>query len=634
MKNTTLLFFGILLISSCTFAQYGKQKKADALFNEFSFVEASKVYRELLANNYNADYVTRKLADCYFMLRDPEHAEPYYEKAVQQEGISKDYFYNYAVVLRGLGKYEASEEWAKMYKKEGGEAKLVRELKKAPFDSAFFETRVRYQLHPFEHNSKNSDFGAYEHNYQLYFVSARNSKSNEGDIHGWNEQRFLDMYTLNLNTTDPGIKPVEGINSVYHEGPMAISQDGKTMYFSRNNYLDNKRGKDKEGVVHLKIYRAQKTGNTWTDIEELPFNDDAYSVSHPALSPDGKTLYFASDMPGGYGLADIYKAEVRADGSFGKPVNLGPEINTIGNELFPFVSRENSLFFASDGQPGYGLLDIQVAIKNEAGEITGVLNMGEPINSTADDFSFFLSENGVNGYIATNRHSTVGDDDIFRFERILPLMLKGHVLDSVNHRPIANARIDLKTRNGEDVAYLITDEKGYYEINIDRGMDFTIKATHKKYNEKSRDFSSKELPKTLTELVVNLELSPVKDIRVLADLNTIYFDFDKYDIRPDAARELDKIVRLLSDEYPDMVMRIEAHTDSRGSTSYNDRLSIDRANSTVEYLVSQGLSPERILTSQGYGEKRLTNGCEDGIQCEEALHQQNRRTEFIVVKME
>lgn len=633
MKRTVLLTTLIAFLAGAYSmqAQYGTQKKADALFNKFAFLQAAETYKELIHNDYNTDYAVRKLADCYFLLRDPEQAETYYSKAVTQDGIPTEYYYNYALVLRARGRYDEAMQWAKTYRENGGEGRLYRELKKDQAGNNLFESGTHFEISPVNFNSKYSDFGAYEHKGELYFVSSRPHTGQSAKLYKWNEQPFLDIYKRNAR----GIaEPLgEQLNSKYHEGPLAISPDGKTMYFSRNNYNENKIGKDKQGVNHLKIYRAEFVDNTWKRITDLSINGNNYSVSHPALSKDGKTLYFASDRPGGYGKSDLYKVAIKADGSFGEVQNLGEKINTTEDELFPFLNNENALFFSSDGHGGYGLLDIFATVTEEDGTVSQVVNLGQPLNSNSDDFSFFMSENGYEGYFASNRGGSPFNDDIYYFEKIPPLMLRGLVKDSINHRPIANARIALQDRAGNEIAFVDTDAHGRYEINIDRDKEYHLAASHKKYQGKEKDFSSSGLHKRATEVIVNFQLVPVRDISVLADLNTIYFDFDNYTIRPDAALELDKIVTLLTNDYPDMVMKIEAHTDSRGSFSYNDKLSLDRANATAEYLISKGLEKERIIAASGYGEKKLTNGCEDGVNCEEPQHQQNRRTEFIVQRM-
>lgn len=634
MKAHTL--FLVIIVSIGTLsgleAQHGKQQRADVLFSNFAFVKAADIYKELIEAQYNTQYAHRRLADCYLMLRDPEKAVLHYKQVIDQDNVANEVYYNYAVALRYLGDYEGSEKWAKHYKKQGGDTKLVRALKKD--QSTYLPNQPIFRLKESNFNTPFSDFGAYKHGDLVYFVSSKERKGIAQKTYSWNEQPFLDMFTINLASSDSIPREVVGeINTKYHEGPMTISREGKTMYFSRNNYFENTKTKDKEGVNHLQIYKAENVNGVWTNIQDLPFNNDNYSVSHPALSPDGKTLYFASDMPGGYGKSDLYKVNILEDGSYSEVENLGPVINTEGEELFPFVNAEGNLFFSSDGHPGQGLLDIFGTLKNDQGVVIEVTNLKSPINSNRDDFSFFMAEDGLSGYIASNRKDNIGNDDIYEFETILPLLLKGVVTDSINDNPIAKATLVLTQQDGTPIARLTTDENGYYQHSIQRDQYYSLLASHPKYQPKTTLFNSTDLPSRQTELVVNIELGPVMDLKVLADLNTIYFDFDRYNIRPDAAKELHKIIDLLTNHYPSMIIRVESHTDSRGSNSYNDRLSIDRANSTYEYLISNGLSKQRVIAHQGYGERRLTNGCSDGVHCEEPDHQLNRRTEFKVIKM-
>ncbi len=634
MKAHTLFLVIIVYIGALSGleAQHGKQQRADVLFSNFAFVKAADIYKELIEAQYNTTYAHRRLADCYLMLRDPEKAVLHYKQVIDQDHVANEVYYNYAVALRYLGDYEGSEKWAKLYKKQGGDAKLVRALKKD--QSTYLPNQPIFRLKESNFNTPFSDFGAYKHGDLVYFVSSKERKGVPQKTYSWNEQPFLDMFTINLASSDSIPRAVVGeINSKYHEGPMTISRDGKTMYFSRNNYFHNTKTKDKEGVNHLQIYKAENVNGVWTNIQDLPFNNDNYSVSHPALSPDGKTLYFASDMPGGYGKSDLYKVNILEDGSYSEVENLGPVINTEAEELFPFVNAEGNLFFSSDGHPGQGLLDIFGTLKNDQGVVVAVNNLKSPINSNRDDFSFFMAEDGLSGYIASNRKDNIGNDDIYEFETILPLLLKGVVTDSINNHPIAKATLVLTEQDGTPIARLTTDENGYYQHSIQRDQYYSLLASHPKYQSKTTLFNSANLPSRQTELVVNIELAPVMDLKVLADLNTIYFDFDRYNIRPDAAKELHKIIDLLTNQYPSMIIRVESHTDSRGSNSYNDRLSIDRANSTYEYLISNGLSKQRVIAHQGYGERRLTNGCSDGVHCEEPDHQLNRRTEFKVIKM-
>ncbi|WP_299554289.1 OmpA family protein [Seonamhaeicola sp.] len=626
-----------LALSFSAFPQQGRQKRADTLFNKFSFVKAAKVYRELIQKNYNKDYATRRLADCYAYLRDPKNAARYYKSVVKQENVPIQYYYSYAQSLRGIKKYKESNLWLQRFKDSGGVVNANDFSKDVNFITSVFNAKKQYFLDRVRFNSRFSDFGAFEHNGKIYFASTRDKGVSIKRVYGWNEQPFLDVYVTEVGTrrnVDHTGKVKGDINSIYHDGPVTITKNGRYMYYSSNNFNNQIEKKDRKGLTNMKIYRATYRDSIWTDIEDLSINGDEFSTQHAALNKDDTKLYFASDRPGGFGGSDIYVVDINPDGSLGEPKNLGGVINTESAEGFPFINQEDVLFFSSDGHTGLGLLDVFATIKDEAGDFVDVVNLGVPINSNKDDFSFTMNPNGITGYFASNRTGGRGDDDIYAYHREPTLHVEGVVTDAINTQPIVGAKITLFDDKGNQIAYMETDENGFYQINIDRNQDYKIVASQEKYIEDYRNFTSKNIQTELITINANLLLNPVPNVVKLAELNTIYFDFDSHNIRKDAAEELDKIVDLMQNDYPEMVIRIESHTDSRGALTYNDKLSIDRANSTYEYLISKGIDPARITAYEGFGERRLTNGCEDGQNCEEEEHQLNRRTQFIVVKME
>ena len=625
------------MLSFTMFSQQGKQKRADTLYNKFSFVKAAEVYRELIENKYNADYATRKLADCYALLRDPKNASRYYKKVVTQENVPVEYYYSYAQSLRGIKDYKESEIWLQKFKDSGGVVNANDFSKDANFITSIFNAKQQYFLDRVRFNSKFSDFGAFEFKGKVYFTSSRDEGVAVKRLYGWNEQPFLDVYVTDVGSkrnVDFSAKIKGDVNSIYHDGPVTITKNGHVMYFSRNNYKDNIENKDRKGLTNMKIYRATLRDSLWTDIEDLSINSDDYSTQHAALNIDDTKLYFSSDRPGGFGGSDIYVVDIHPDGTMGEPQNVGNIVNTESAEGFPFINNEGTLFFSSDGHVGLGLLDIFGTIRGENDEIVDVINLGLPVNSNKDDFSFTMNPNGITGYFASNRPGGRGDDDIYAFHRVPTLQVEGVVSDAINTKPIAKSIITLFDDQDNQIAYMETDENGFYQINIDRNKDYKIVAGQNKYIDDYRTFTSKNIQTELITIKANLLLNPIPNVVKLAELNTIYFDFNKFNIRKDAALELDKIVNLMQNDYPEMVIRIESHTDSRGKLTYNDKLSIDRANSTYEYLISKGVNPSRITAHEGFGERRLTNGCEDGANCEEEDHQLNRRTQFIVVKME
>lgn len=661
MKQTKYILVVLtIFISFPLFSQQGKQKRADTLFNKFSFVKAAKVYRELIDKNYNRDYATRKLADCYAYLRDPRNAARYYKTAVKQKNVPVEYYYKYAQALRGIKKYDESQEWLKRYKDSGGVVNANDFSKDVNFITSVFGADQQYFLDRFRFNSKFSDFGAFQQNDKVYFTSARDEGVGVKRLYGWNEQPFLDVYVADVNSkknVDYSAKVKGDINSIYHDGPVTITKDGKTMYFSRNNFTKNSEIKDKNGLTNMKIYRATLIDGEWKNIEDLPINGDEFSTQHPALNVDDSKLYFTSDRPGTKGGSDIWVVDIFPDGSLRNIKNMGAVVNTESAEGFPFINNENVLFFSSDGHTGLGLLDIFATIKDEENnnEISSVINVGVPVNSNADDFSFSMNPDGITGYFASNRRGGRGSDDIYAYHRVPILNVEGVVTDAINGNPVKGAKITLFDDKGNQIAFMETDENGFYQINIDRNQDFKIVASQDKYIDDYRTFNSKNIQTELTSIAANLLLNPIPNVAKLADLNNknldyenvndstaikqaklnpIYFKFEKYNIQPQYALELDKIVKLMTVDYPEMAIKIEAHTDSRGPKEYNKFLSENRAKSTYNYLISQGVNPENIVEYKGYGEEKLINECADGVSCSKEKHQLNRRTEFVVVKME
>ncbi|MDX1602427.1 MAG: OmpA family protein [Salinimicrobium sediminis] len=623
--NKNYLFILLLIFPAILFAQSSKQKKADRYYDNFAYTKAIEEYKDLLEDEYNTAYNQQQLANSYYKLRDPENAVTYYAMVVEQPEISPEVYYNYAQMLRGVREYEKSREWLKKYQEEARNPQGVEQLLKSD-EIAVYDGLESFRVNPAPFNSQFSDFGSFENNGTIYFTSARGEADTKTKIYDWTGEPFLDIYKTTTASTN--VTPVEGdVNTVRHEGPVTLSADGQTMYFTRNNYLKRDGKKDDEGVNHLKIYKASLENGEWTNIEELPFSNNEYSVGHPSLSADGKTLYFVSEAPGGMGGSDIYKVSVE-NGTFGTPQNLGAPVNTPGNEVFPFIAENGNFYFSSDGHKGYGLLDVFVVTADAPGKVQ---NLGEPVNSNMDDFSFSYSGNdNSKGFVSSNREGGQGNDDIYQLNILAPLVLKGKVTDSINDKPIANASLRLLGEDGRQIAFLETDSLGNYQTVVARDKNLALEAKHIKYNTKNEQVSTANMDDR-KEFVYDIELSPINDVEYLAEINKIYFDFDKSNIRPDAAQELDKLVNLMANEYPELVIEIGSHTDRRGSAEYNRRLAERRAQATRDYLVENGIAAERIVTYKGYGEEQPEVKCTN---CNEQQHQLNRRSIFKVVKME
>ncbi len=640
LKNYIVTYCIILLVFNIN-AQEGLLKKADNKFNKYAFVDAAEAYKELIKKDYHIDYATQKLADCYAYLRNPEQAVIYYKKAVQNENVPIGYYYKYAQALRGIKNYKESRIWLEKFYKAGGKINESLYSKDGEFLNSIINAEHQYFLEDVNFNSKLSEFGAYENNGNLYFVSSRDEGVAIKRKYAWNKEPFLDVYVTDKNALDTikidhNNKLKGKVNSVYHDGPVTITNDGQTMYFSRTNFIKNTLSRDNSGISSLKIYKATLIDDTWTNIEELPFNDNNYSNGHPALSADGTKLYFASNMPGGFGGTDLYYVEINNDGTFGKPQNLGSTVNTTKNERFPFVDSEGTLFFSSDGHHGLGLLDIFVAILGENDNFVNVVNLGVPVNSSKDDFSFFINEEGTSGYFASNRNGGMGSDDIYAFNRKSRIKLEGTIYDAENNAPITNALVTLMDSKGNKIASFPTDENGKYEININRDSDYKVNISKAGYVNLTAPISSKNIAPSVESLTMDFSLQPnakPEKEEPISDLGPIYFNFDSASIRNEDSEELDRIVDLMQNKYPEMTIEIQSHSDSRGPSAYNLVLSEKRAKSTYDYLISKGISTNRIVSHKGYGEDKLVNGCDGTIKCTENQHQLNRRTNFIVIKI-
>ena len=486
-------------------------------------------------------------------------------------------------------------------------------------------------------NTEQADFGAsYFGNDSVVFSAPRGKWSIVKNIWIPNKQPYLDLYigAIGENGEIIGRQKVKGsVNTKFHEAIVTFTKDMKTVYFTGNNFYQDEVKNDSIGVLRLQLFKASvKNDGEWTDVEKLPFNSDNYSTGHPALSEDGKKLYFISDRPGSLGKTDIYVVTINDDGTYSQPKNLGNTINTIGKEMFPFIDND-ILYFSSDGLNGLGGLDVY-ASKIFDTTISKPLNLKAPINSVNDDFAFIKKQE--KGYFSSNRKEGKGDDDIYSFLINKPLDIEctqeitGVIKNKETQEVLADAEIKLLDKDETILETVRSDANGTYH--------FTVKcnATYKIVGGKTDFQEEKEALVTVNDMLekpieVVLMLAP-EIIENKINIENIYFDLDKWNIRPDAAVELDKIVQIMKDN-PELIIEAGSHTDSRATDTYNKRLSKRRAKATVKYIVSKGIDTKRI-SAKGYGETTLVNNCSEGVECTDEQHQANRRTEFIIVTKE
>ena len=636
IKNTLLLLF--LISSQMISAQYGAQKKGDYYFSQFSYAKAIPFYEAMVEGDFNTGHAHKQLAECYLLIRDFGKAMPHFEAVINDADIPTDYYFKYAMALHSNGKTDEAAKWLRKYKKfNKNDSRVKRFLEDGNFASVVFNSRERYEISELNFNTSGSDFGTFLYEGKLYFASTRVDEGSD-KTYGWNDEPWLDIFSVEEGNSSSIPTLLKGdVNSKYHESSLVFSTDYKNdtiIYYTRNNYFNNKEGYGLEKDNNLKIYKAELRDGEWETVKSIRVNSDMYSTGHPAVSPDRKRLYFASDRPGGYGGTDIYYSEIHKRGGILEPVNAGPIINTEGNEMFPFINAEGKLFFSSDGHVGFGQLDVFSSIVDVDGNFVDVINLGRPINSSADDFSFFAEDNGINGYISSNRKGGKGSDDIYRFEFTPSLAVEGIVRDAINNQPldsVAIALFDQKTK--EKIGETMTDESGKYRMFISRKRNYMIEAVRKTHPHKNVFFNTQETSRATKVLTLDIMLEPTLDVKLLAGLKKIYFDFNKSNIRPDAALELDKVVKLMTKTYPDMIIKLEAHTDPVGSHNYNDALSERRAKSSYEYLIANGVPKHHILSYKGFGKRKPINECTSKQDCSPEKLELNRRTEFPVVQI-
>tara|TARA_R110002012_G_scaffold255578_1_gene435577 strand:+ start:3769 stop:5664 length:1896 start_codon:yes stop_codon:yes gene_type:complete len=628
----------VVLTSGSVLSQKKDIAKANKEFDKFAYIDAREIYLKVVEDGYESAEIFKKLGDTYYFNSDYTNAAKWYDKLVNQfpDQTEAEYYYRAAQSLKSLGKYTESDALMNDYISKGGKGLVIKTYEDDPnyLKSTVFKSRD-FTLDKVGINSSTSDFGAsFYGKDNIVYASA--SRTDGTKVYEWTNQPFLDLFIAERDSTGQlsNSMPLGGdINTPYHESSTAFTKDGMTVYFTRNNFLDGKKGKDKNKTIRLKLYKATKTGEyNWTNIVELPFNSKEYSVAHPALSPDGKRLYFSSDMPGTNGMSDLWYVDILGNDKYGVPVNLGPEINTEARESFPFISENNNLYFSSDGRSGLGGYDIFVTPLDKDGKPGKITNLGSPTNSAKDDFGFIINENDRIGYVTSNRGGDRGsiDDDIYLVKEICSITIQGKVFDKETKDPLPGAQVSLLDENNQLVSQTTAENDGTYSFVGDCGTQYTVRGVKEGYRPYEKIIETPMLS-GIVDVPLPLERigpCPPNDLGCKLNLQPIYFDFDKSNIRPDAEIELAKILAAMR-EYPELIIHIESHTDSRGNDNYNMALSERRAQSTLKWLVGKGIDANR-LTAKGYGESQLVNQCSNGVPCTSEEHQLNRRSMFII----
>lgn len=651
-KNITLLgiALGILLLSNkSALAQYAL-KEADAQFELYNYDKAAQLYTEAYQKKKTLR-ATEGLAESYRLMRDFRQAASWYAILVETEGSKPEAIKWYAEMLRNNAKYsEAKEQYTRYGQslKDAGPEQLEQIANwKSSCDSA-----VKWMRNPKTIsitnertlNSPQADWAPVVYGNGLLFTSDRTdesadrargsrpflkfdgSKKPDRNTYGWTGNDYLRVYQQVGSTDAVSLFPMN-TGSDFHVASTSFSADEKEMYFTLTRIPKNvDRIKGAPSTINIEIYSSRREGDTWSEPEAFRYNNiQEWSVGDPFLSSDGKMLFFVSNKPGGRGGTDIYFCERTGDGKWGEATNLAA-VNSVGNERSPVV-HDGYLYFSTDHGIGMGGLDIHRA-KIQNGGLSHIENMGYPINSAQDDFTF-RPTGKLKGYFASNRDGGLGQDDIYSFieQEKLRFLVQGRVFNRETNLPLPNAVVTLNRTNGTPVM-VQTDEEGKFKFSLDENSDYELLAERTNFRSDRASITTKGL-KSAAPIEQSLYLTPIvidKPIRI----ENIYYDFDKSNIRKDAAVELDKLVAIMK-ENPTIWIELGSHTDSRGNDQYNQWLSQSRANSAVQYIIDRGIEKNRI-TARGYGESVPVNRCTNGVKCSEADHQLNRRTEFKIIK--
>lgn len=656
----TFLLFNFFLNAN---AQSLSVRQADKKYNNYAYADAIKLYENAIKEGSTEENIFQKLGNSYYFTGDLKQAlKCYQELFAINRNQEAEYLYRYSQCLKSAGNYTKSDEILDIFsEKVPLDKRGILFKKNRNYLDDIKANSGRYEIADAGINSKDSDYGSALIDNKLVFTSARDTGGIIKKNFKWTNKSISALYSVDLMPDGSISNPVffhkKGLKTRFNESTPVFTKDGKTMYFTKNNSINGKRGQSENKVTLLKLYKAILINDEWSNVQELPFNSDQYSVAHPALSFDEKILYFASDMPGTLGLSDLFKVSINNDGTYGKPENLGADINTEGRETFPFISNDNEIYFASDGRPGLGGLDVFVAKINNDGSFEEVQNLGEPINSKQDDFAFIINSKNRNGFFSSNRENSLGLDDVYRFTEIRKLVceqdLMGTVTDAETNQTLSNVTLSLFNEAYQFVAEVVSDQNGNYIFpNVKCGKKYFIKTSKTDYEIKEVPIALKRINgKTTLAIAIRKKFTPlvakqvvvkttkvnpviIKSIKVGTDLAKLlhipmnFFDLGKATIKKSSEPQLQKIVDILN-QYPTLKLDIRSHTDSRQSAENNMVLSEKRAQSTKNWLIQKGIDGNR-LAAKGYGETKLVNRCADGVKCTEQEHQQNRRSEFII----
>ena len=643
MKRINILLI-VILSSLVSLNGYSQTRKADKLFKYYNYAEAIPLYQKVVESENKTERVhaTQQLADCYRFTNNMAEARIWYEKAIEINQSNSMNFYYLGQALRTLGLFQPASDAFNTFNELAPDSLNGKKYHQFCVDIQEWENLPDVaEIKNIETiNTKYSDFGPALYNDKIVFTSDRKLDPLDKNTYGWTNFSYLNLFISKpeyYHSFWNGVPEAEqmssNFNQTYHDGPACFTPENK-VYVTKTVAGKGKKGADKIRTHLMKIFYADIVEGKKLRFDPFFYNSDSYSVEHPTLSKTNDQMIFSSDMPGGFGGFDLYVSTLK-NGKWGIPENLGENINSKGNEVFPYWVNESVLFFSSDGHLGFGGLDIyQTKLENEVwGEPE---NLKKPLNSSYDDFGVLMLENMKEGMLSSNRPGGKGSDDIYAFKMLKKtsspklvvgpeLIVSGYVKEFVSKEPINEATVFLFDPATDNVLILKTDNLGYFETDVVYDNPYVVKAMKSGYIYDCSTFRTPD-NKEIKKYVVPRDLLLAKlEINQVIEVENIYYDLDKWFIRKDAEEPLDNLVRIMR-EYP-ITAELSSHTDSRATHEYNNELSQKRAESAVRYIVLQGISQGRI-TAKGYGETQLVNKCADGVICTEERHQANRRTEF------
>ena len=632
----------LLLLPMGIVAQVRTLNKADKKFDSEAYVSAIQIYERIANKGMGSEQIYEKLGDANYFNANYVQAEQWYTKRYELKGtFPKEFLYRYSQSLKSAGKTDQAKQIMVQYAKENPTQLRIKNQVQTKAQESIKKGSDVFNIINLNTNSKYSDYSSSIKGDTLLFASAR-PKAVGNQIYARTGQSYTNLYYAVKRADGSYSKTAlysKNTFSIFHEASPVFTQDGKTMYYTQNELKENNQKRVVDGGRY-KIYKSVFKNGKWNNlgVQDI-FAKDSARVAHPALSPDGKTLYFASDARGSFGQSDLFKVTINEDGSYTAPENLGTDINTEGRESYPFVTKDNILLFASDGHQGMGGFDIFAVDLNQKDALP--VHLTSPINSPFDDFGMYWNRNSNQGVFTSNRPGGQGDDDLYEFTNnaLHPFAFEyntrifGKLTDINTNQPLVGTVV-LFDNFGREINRYQTNESGTFvfeKVNPNQTYRLQANATDYSPNETmvSVVIYDKEKEANIALDQDSYKIQQGLDLAKALSLRHIYFDLDKSNIRKDARVELEKIVEVMN-QFPSIRIEIGSHTDSRQTKSYNQALSQRRAKSTLDYLVQRGINKNR-LTAKGYGETQLINQCADGVKCSEAEHQLNRRSTFIII---